>query len=80
MTALCAAQNLDLPHLKTSMTGNAAERIDTRVLQVIYSFNPGTLAVYVGQQMDVVIQTPSDAAPNAKTSAASNKIKAEKTP
>lgn len=65
---------------KTSLTGNAAERIDTRVLQVVYSFNPGSLAVYVGQQMDVVIQTPSDAALDAKTSAASNITKAEKSP
>ena len=66
---------------KTAMTGNAAERIDTRVLQVIYSFNPRNLTVYVGQQMDVYIQTPSDAAPNSKTAAAAtNTPAAEKSP
>lgn len=40
---------------KTSLTGSATERTDTRVLQVIYSFDPKTLPVYIGQQVDVVI-------------------------
>lgn len=44
---------------KTSLTGNSTERTDTRVLQVIYSFDPATLPnTYVGQQMDVFIQAP----------------------
>lgn len=44
---------------KTSLTGNSTERVDTRVLQVIYSFDPAMLpAAYVGQQMDVFIQAP----------------------
>ncbi|ARU32427.1 secretion protein HlyD [Sulfuriferula sp. AH1] len=42
---------------KTSLTGNGAERVDTRVLQVIYSFPPAALPVYIGQQMDVYIET-----------------------
>ena len=43
---------------KTSLTGSSAERVDTRVLQVIYSFDRASLPVYVGQQMDVFIETP----------------------
>jgi HlyD family secretion protein len=41
---------------KRSLTGESTERVDTRVLQVIYAFKPGTIPVYVGQQMDVFIQ------------------------
>ncbi len=41
---------------KTSLTGNATERVDTRVLQVIYEFNPKDLPIYVGQQVDVYIE------------------------
>lgn len=41
---------------KRSLTGDSAERVDTRVLQVIYSFPGGVLPVYVGQQMDVFIE------------------------
>jgi len=40
---------------KKSLTGESTERVDTRVLQVIYSFHRGTFPVYVGQQMDVFI-------------------------
>jgi multidrug resistance efflux pump len=40
---------------KRSLTGQSTERVDTRVLQVIYSFPPGRLPVYVGQQMDVFL-------------------------
>jgi multidrug resistance efflux pump len=40
---------------KKSLTGDNVERVDTRVLQVIYALeNPGQ-SVYVGQQMDVFI-------------------------
>jgi HlyD family secretion protein len=41
---------------KKSLTGDATERVDTRVLQVLYSFEKGNLPVYVGQQMDVFIE------------------------
>lgn len=41
---------------KRSLTGESTERVDTRVLQVVYAFEPGTLPVYVGQQMDVFIE------------------------
>ncbi len=41
---------------KKSLTGESTERVDTRVLQVIYRFDRGGLPVYVGQQMDVFIE------------------------
>jgi HlyD family secretion protein len=40
---------------KVSLTGESTERVDTRVLQAIYSFERGNLPVYVGQQMDIYI-------------------------
>jgi multidrug efflux pump subunit AcrA (membrane-fusion protein) len=42
---------------KRSLTGESTERVDTRVLQVIYSFDRASLPVYVGQQMDVFIES-----------------------
>jgi multidrug resistance efflux pump len=44
---------------KRSLTGDSTERVDTRVLQVLYSFDPKALNVYVGQQMDVFIEAAS---------------------
>jgi len=44
---------------KTSLTGDTAERVDTRVLQVIYSFDPASVPVHVGQLMDVYIEAPT---------------------
>ncbi|MFZ5451156.1 MAG: efflux RND transporter periplasmic adaptor subunit [Thermodesulfobacteriota bacterium] len=43
---------------KTSLTGSSSEKVDTRVLQIIYSFHRDALPAYVGQQMDVFIETP----------------------
>ena len=41
---------------KRSLTGESGERVDTRVLQVIYQFErPAAAAVFVGQQMDVFL-------------------------
>ncbi len=40
---------------KKSLTGDSTERADTRVLQVIYSFDRQDLPIFVGQQMDVFI-------------------------
>ena len=45
---------------KASLTGESIERTDTRVLQVIYSFDPTALPVYVGQQLDVFIDASPD--------------------
>jgi multidrug efflux pump subunit AcrA (membrane-fusion protein) len=38
---------------KKSLTGGNTERVDTRVLQVIYAIEAPTPGLYVGQQMDV---------------------------
>jgi HlyD family secretion protein len=41
---------------KRSLTGESSERVDTRVLQVIYRFSPQNIPVFVGQLMDVFIE------------------------
>lgn len=41
---------------KRSLTGDNRERVDTRVLQVIYQFEKPGFPVYVGQQVDVYIE------------------------
>jgi len=46
---------------KRSLTGESTEIVDTRVLQVLYSFRPGKVPIYVGQQMDVYIEAPPHA-------------------
>lgn len=43
---------------KTSFTGESIERLDTRVLQVLYRFEKGDLPVYAGQLLDVYIEAP----------------------
>jgi len=51
---------------KKSLTGESTERVDTRVLQIIYTFQMPKTPVYVGQQMDVFIDaatTPAAAKP-----------------
>lgn len=40
---------------KHSLTGDSAERVDTRVLEIVYTFRRNDLPIYVGQQMDVSI-------------------------
>jgi HlyD family secretion protein len=43
---------------KVSLTGASTERVDTRVLQVIYSFErPQNRPVYVGQQVDMFVKS-----------------------
>jgi multidrug resistance efflux pump len=42
---------------KRWLTGDNTERVDTRVLQVIYAVEEADLDVYVGQQVDVFINT-----------------------
>ncbi len=43
---------------KRSLTGESTERVDTRVLQVLYSFPKQALPnIFVGQQMDVYIES-----------------------
>jgi HlyD family secretion protein len=43
---------------KKSLTGDSTERVDTRVLQVIYRVENDALPLFVGQQMDVFIEAP----------------------
>lgn len=44
---------------KRSLTGASDERVDTRVLQVIYSFDQQPdFPLYVGQQVDIFIEQP----------------------
>lgn len=43
---------------KKTLTGDSTERVDTRVLQVIFRFDKPAFPVYVGQQVDVYIQRP----------------------
>lgn len=43
---------------KRSLTGDSLERVDTRVLQLIYEFDRPSFPIYVGQQVDVFIQRP----------------------
>lgn len=59
---------------KKSLTGESTERVDTRVLQVIFSFDPANLPLYIGQQMDVFIQSQSRSGPisTATSAAATN--------
>jgi HlyD family secretion protein len=46
---------------KRSLTGASDEKVDTRVLQVIYSFDHFTsFPLYVGQQVDIFIEIPED--------------------
>lgn len=60
---------------KRSLTGSSTERVDTRVLQVIYSFSRSALPAYVGQQMDVFIETPELQASTPQSTAATGKKK-----
>jgi len=55
---------------KTSLTGASTERVDTRVLQVLYSFPRSAIPAYVGQQVEVFIRAPSR--PPASAGAASS--------
>ena len=40
---------------KKSLTGDNTERVDTRVLQVIYRVEDANPALFVGMQMDVFL-------------------------
>jgi HlyD family secretion protein len=46
---------------KTSLTGASSERVDTRVLQVIYRVDRDARPLFIGQQLDVFIEAgPAD--------------------
>jgi len=44
---------------RQALTGDVTERVDTRVLQVLYTFDRSALPVYVGQHLDVYIRSSS---------------------
>jgi len=46
---------------KRSLTGDSAERVDTRVLQIIFQMDRPDRPLYVGQQVDVFIQRSAPA-------------------
>jgi len=54
---------------KRSLTGDSLERVDTRVLQIIYAFDRPTFPAYVGQQVDVFIERGSNPPPASTPSA-----------
>lgn len=54
---------------KRSLMGDNTERVDTRVLQVIYAIDTGGQALYVGQQLDVYIKAAQSEKPAAATTA-----------
>jgi hypothetical protein len=43
------------------LTGDSTERVDTRVLQVIYRIEENSLPLFAGQQMDVFIDATDPA-------------------
>jgi hypothetical protein len=47
---------------KRSLTGENTERVDTRVLQVIYAVESAETTLYVGQQVDVFINAAATTA------------------
>src|SRR6266480_19186 len=53
---------------KKSLTGDSTERVDTRVLEVIYRVKEQNASLYVGQQMDVYIKTPDAVNPSRRGS------------
>lgn len=48
---------------KKSLTGDNSERVDTRVLQIIYRFERPRFPIYAGQQVDVFIDRTTVEAP-----------------
>lgn len=43
---------------KRNLTGGSSERVDVRVLQPLYSFDPKLIQTFIGQQVDVYIEVP----------------------
>jgi len=55
---------------KRSLAGGTQGRADTRVLQILYRFDPKRFPARIGQQVDVFIAAPQGGAPAVKTSVA----------
>jgi hypothetical protein len=47
---------------KKALTGDNTERVDTRVLQVIYAIDTRGTPLYVGQQLDVFLAAENQSA------------------
>ncbi len=58
---------------KRSLTGDSAERVDTRVLQIVFELNRPQTPLYVGQQVDVFIQRSAAVSDPAITNAITKK-------
>lgn len=52
---------------KKSLTGSGTERVDTRVLQLIYAIQPTDQSIYVGQQFDVYLDRETTIAEESRT-------------
>jgi HlyD family secretion protein len=62
-------------HLVLKMlTGDSTERVDTRVLQIIYELERPAVPVYVGQQVDVFIKRDEPTAPVVSAVSATNHV------
>lgn len=60
---------------KVSLTGASNERVDTRVLQVVYTFSrPKDMPIYVGQQVDLFVKSDVPPAVVRTTSAVSREL------
>jgi len=60
---------------KRSLTGDSTERVDTRVMQVLYSFDRADLHIFPGQLMDVYIEDRVDQAEKPAASEPTGKKK-----
>lgn len=49
---------------KQNLTNDLLEKVDTRVLQVVYKFKNNPYRIFVGQQMDVFIESNAEPKPN----------------
>lgn len=56
MVALEYVRTEPLVSPKRTLTGSVSERVDTRVMQIIYSVSPSKLKAAIGQQVDVYIE------------------------
>ncbi|MES2790326.1 MAG: efflux RND transporter periplasmic adaptor subunit [Planctomycetota bacterium] len=56
---------------KKSLTGSSSERVDTRVLQVIFAIDQSQPEVYIGQQLDIFIDAQRSAHRDSTPSAVS---------
>jgi multidrug efflux pump subunit AcrA (membrane-fusion protein) len=68
---------------KVLLTGDTTQRTDTRVLQVVYSFDPASLPLHVGQLTDVFIEAPpnsANASPSQNPAAPCNDAAGRKEP